>query len=213
MRRLLMPLAAMVLGCQAYSVHVPLRVERQVAAMASARALPDLSASMVILPSTAAEHPVTTLTSLDLPVLWNLALANNPSLREAAAEVEAALGKRIQAAKYPNPRLAYSQENLGTSVEPAGAVKVHITQEILTAGKRPLDVAIAAEGFDEASLALLGRKFDVLTRIRRATYDYLGGLNTVRLNEETVTSLEQGFEITRKQVEEAKTRPRTDLLR
>jgi cobalt-zinc-cadmium efflux system outer membrane protein len=208
MRRMLIPLAAAVLGCQADSVYVPLRVESQVAAVASARALPDLSTVSVI-----TDHPITKLQSLDLPVLWNLALANNPTLREAAAEVEAALGRRIQAAKYPNPRLAYSQENLGTSVEPAGAVKVQITQEILTAGKRPLDVAIAAQGFDEASLALLGRKFDVLTRIRRAYYEYLGGLDTVRVNEETVASLEQGSEITRKQVEEAKTRPRTDLLR
>lgn len=213
MRSLLLPLAATFLGCQPYAVHVPLRVEQQVAAVASARALPDPATGPVVLPTAAANHPIPELTALDLPVLWNLALANNPSLREAAAEVEAALGRRIQAAKCPNPRLAYSQENLGTSAEPAGAVKVEITQEILTAGKRPLDVAIAAEGFDEASLAMLGRKFDVLTRIRRAYYEYLGGLNTVRVNEETVASLEQGWEITRKQVEEARTRPRTDLLR
>lgn len=213
MRRVMIPLAATVLGCQTYAVHVPPRVERQVESVASARALPDVSVGPVILPSAAADRPSAALPSLDLAVLWNLALANNPSLREAAAELEAALGRRIQAAKYPNPRLVYSQENLGTSVEPAGAVRVQFTQEILTAGKRPLDVAIATEGFDEAALALLGRKFDVLTRIRRATYEYLGGLNTVRVNEETVASLEQGFEITRKQVEEAKTRPRTDLLR
>jgi cobalt-zinc-cadmium efflux system outer membrane protein len=150
---------------------------------------------------------------LDLPTLWNLALTNNASLREAAAEVEAALGRRIQAAKYPNPHLAYSQDNLGTSVEPAGAVKVEITQEILTGGKRRLDVAIAAQGADEATLALLARKFDVLSRIRRGYYEYLGGLHTVRVNEETVASLEHGLQITRQQVEEAKTRPRTDLLR
>jgi cobalt-zinc-cadmium efflux system outer membrane protein len=151
--------------------------------------------------------------TVDLPTLWNLALTNNPSLREASAEVEAALGRRIQAAKYPNPHLAYSQDNLGTSVEPAGAVKVEITQEILTGAKRRLDMAIAAQGTEEASLALLARKFDVLTRIRRAYYEYLGGLQTVRANEETVASLEQGLLITRKQVEEVKTRPRTDLLR
>src|SRR5438445_7415661 len=99
MRRMLLPLAATVLGCQAYCAHVPLRVESQVAAVASARTLPDLSASMVILPTAAADHPTTVLPSLDLPVLWNLALANNPTLREAAAEVEAALGRRVQAAK------------------------------------------------------------------------------------------------------------------
>jgi cobalt-zinc-cadmium efflux system outer membrane protein len=208
---MLLPLAATFVGCQAYSVHVPLRVETDVAAVATVRVLPD-SFTVPANPAPAAEHPVP-LTSLDLSVLWNLALANNSSLREAAAEVEAALGRRVQAAKYPNPRLALSQENLGTSVEPAGAVKVQIAQEILTAGKRPLDVAIAAKGQDDAFLALLGRKFDVLTRIRRAYYDYLGALHTLRVNEETVVSLEQGFEITRKQVEEAKTRPRTDLLR
>jgi outer membrane protein TolC len=92
-------------------------------------------------------------------------------------------------------------------------VKLEITQEIFTGGKRRLDVAIAAQGADEASLALLVRKFDVLTRIRRAYYEYLGGLQTVQVNEETVASLEQGLLVTRKQVEEAETRPRTDLLR
>jgi cobalt-zinc-cadmium efflux system outer membrane protein len=209
MRRVLLPLAAAVLGCRTCSVHAPLDVERQVAAVASARTLPDSSTML----SSDSEHPITTLQSLDLPVLWDLALANNPALREAAAEVEAALGRRVQAAKHPNPHLAYSQENLGTSIEPAGAVRVQITQEIMTAGKRPLDMAIAAEGLDEATLALLGRKFEVLTRIRRAYYDYLGGLHTVRVNEETVANLEQGYEITRKQVVEARTRPRSDLLR
>src|SRR5207244_1772183 len=141
------------------------------------------------------------------------ALVHNPTLREAAAELEAARGRHLQAAKYPNPRLAYSQENLGTSMGPAGAVKVEITQEILIAGKRPLDLAIATDGSDEALLALLGRKFDVLTRLRRAYYEYLGGLDSVRVHEETVASLEQGVALTRKLVEEAKTRPRTDLLR
>jgi cobalt-zinc-cadmium efflux system outer membrane protein len=213
MRRMLLPLAVTVLGCQAYTVDAMLGVERQVAAVAFTWALPDPCPDSVILPPTAATPAVMPLHSLDLPVLWNLALAHNPSLREAAADVEAALGRRIQAGKYSNPRLGYSEENLGTSAGPAGAVKVQITQEIVTAGKRRLDRAIAAEGADEASLALLGRKFEVLTRIRRAYYEYLGGLDTVRVNEESVATLEQGLRITRKQVEEAKTRPRTDLLR
>src|SRR5438132_1469037 len=213
MRRMLLPLVATVLGCKSYCVDTPLRVENQVAAVAATRALPDSAGSTLTLPAAAASPSVAQLGSLDLPVLWDLALANNPSLREAAAELEGALGRRIQAEKYPNPRAAYSQENLGTSVEPAGAVKLELTQEIITAGKRRLDMAIAAEGADEGSLALLARKFDVLTRIRRAYYEYLGALNTVRVNEDSVASLEQGLRITRRQVEEAKTRPRTDSLR
>jgi cobalt-zinc-cadmium efflux system outer membrane protein len=92
-------------------------------------------------------------------------------------------------------------------------VKVEVNQEIVTGGKRRLDVAIAARGTDEAFLALLGRKFEVLTRVRRAYYELLGGRVAVRVNEEVVAGLEEGLEITRRQVEQARTRPRTDLLR
>src|SRR5439155_25145348 len=153
------------------------------------RPLPERATDSVVLPTAATASPPT-LPALDFAVLWSLALVHNPTLREAAAELEAARGRHLQAAKYPNPRLAYSQENLGTSMGPAGAVKVEITQEILTAGKRPLDLAIATDGSDEALLGLLGRKFDVLTRLRRAYYEYLGGLDSVRVHEETVASLE-----------------------
>src|SRR5437764_527992 len=126
MRRMLLLLAATILGCQACPVDTALDVEGQVATVAFARALPDTSGSPLILP--AATAPGMPLQSLDLAALWNLALANSPSLREAAADVEVALGRRLQAEKYPNPRLGYSEENLGTSAGPAGAVKVQVTQ-------------------------------------------------------------------------------------
>jgi cobalt-zinc-cadmium efflux system outer membrane protein len=213
MRRLVMLLLATVLGCRTYSLDAPLQVEARIATLAVTQAVSDSPPSTAVLSSDAEDRSVISLGKFDLAALWNLAVANNPSLREAAAEVEAAFGRRIQAGKYPNPHVAYSQENLGTSVEPAGAVKVEVTQEIVTAGKRRLDVAMATESTAAAHLALLGRKFDVLTRIRRAYYAYLGGFNTVSVNEQTVAGLEQGLEITRKQVEEAKTRPRTDLFR
>jgi cobalt-zinc-cadmium efflux system outer membrane protein len=149
---------------------------------------------------------------LDLPALWKLTLANNPALREAAANLEAARGRLIQAGKYPNPRFSYSEEELGTSQGPPGTAILEVNQEIVTAGKRRLDKAVARRWTDAASVALLGRKFEVLSRVRRAYYDYLAWQYTVQVNEEVVTALRQGLEITRKQVEEVKTRPRTDLL-
>lgn len=214
MRRILPPLLAAVLGCRACPVDAPPRLEGPVAAVAPAGALLAPPAEPLSLPPLMSPAiPASLPGPPDLPALWSLALAHNPSLREAAAEVEAARGRSIQAAQYPNPRLAYSQENLGTSPNAAGAVKFVITQEIVTGGKRGLDVAIASGAADEAKLAALGRKFDVLTRVRRAYYEYLGAFEAVRVNEETVASLDQGLRITREQVEVIKSRPRTDLLR
>jgi cobalt-zinc-cadmium efflux system outer membrane protein len=149
----------------------------------------------------------------DLPTLWKLALANNPTLREAAADVEAARGQWIQAGKYPNPRFAYRETVLGTSQDPAGDLSLEGTQEIVTAGKRRLDLAIAARGTDVAAMAYRGRQLEVLSRIRRAYHDYLGWAYTLRVSGEVVAALEESVRIVRRQVEEAKIRPRTDLVR
>src|SRR5439155_21612 len=97
--------------------------------------------------------------------------------------------------------------------EPKGNQTVEVTQEILTAGKRPLDRAAAGRGLDAAVLGLAGRKFEALTRLRRSYYDYQSLAYAQEVNRQVVTALEQGVEITRKLVEEVKTRPRTDLLR
>src|SRR5262249_19508642 len=114
------------------------------------------------------EAPCTPAGTLNLPSLWELALAQNPALREAEAGIGEARGGLTRAQKYPNRKFASPEETLGPSGGPAGMVKSELNQEIVTAGKRRLDMAIARRGMDEATLALVGRRFDVLTRVRRA---------------------------------------------
>src|SRR5262249_17512534 len=79
--------------------------------------------------------------------------------------------------------------------------------------KRRLDLAIATRGADQAFIALLGRKFEVLARVRRAYYNFVAQAHTVRVHDEVLATLGQAVELTRKQVEDVKSRPRTDLLR
>jgi outer membrane protein, heavy metal efflux system len=150
---------------------------------------------------------------LDLAALWNLALANNPTLVEAAAEAEAAGGRLTQAAKYPNPRFVYRESVLGTRQDPTGDLTLEASQEIVTAGKRRLDIAIAASGVNVASLAYQGKVFEALTRVRRLYSDYLSWQTSLQFSGATVAALEEGVEITRRHVEEAQIRPRTDLVR
>jgi cobalt-zinc-cadmium efflux system outer membrane protein len=204
MRRTL-PLLLLAVGCS-HAEFVPGLIEDHVAAIAAARAEPLLTPCA----TPPAELPEG---QIDLAALWDLALSRNPSLREAAAEVEAAHGRLIQAGLYPNPRLAYHGEEIGSSEAPKGNDAVEASQEILTAGKRKLAQEAAGRGLDAAGAALLGRKFEVLTRLRRAWYDYLALAYTLQVNAETTASLEESVKTTRNLVEVVKSRPRTDLVR
>lgn len=199
-------------GCQFGPRAGPLNVEPHIAAVAPARipAVPELAN---VLPAYELADTTVAQGLLDLPIIWDLTLANNPSLREAAADVEAARGRLVQAGLYPNPRLLYGQDTIGSRIARQGNFLAEVNQEIVTAGKRRLDMAVASRQADVASLALLGRKFDVLTRVRHAYYNYVGWVGTVKTNEEIVAVLENGLKITRRLVEEVKTRPQTDLIR
>jgi cobalt-zinc-cadmium efflux system outer membrane protein len=205
MFRRFVPLLVLALGCRSSSAPVPAAIEGAIVGLAPP------GATVEIIPcQPAAPSP---LARLDLPALWSLALSHNPGLREAAAAVEAARGRAIQAGLYPNPRVRYNQDTIGSNIAPAGNISIEVNQEIVTAGKRKLDRAIAATDTSVASVGLVGRKFETLTRIRRAYYDYLSLLYTLRVNRQAVETLQRGVEVTRRQVEEAKARPRTDLIR
>lgn len=153
------------------------------------------------------------LERLDLHALWEIALSHNPTLREAAADVEAARGRLIQAGLYPNPRFRYNHDIIGSNLAPQGNYSFEVAQEIVTAGKRKLEVAAAGMETSAAAEGLITRKFETLTRIRRAYYDYLNLLYTMQVNQRAVATLERGVKVTRRQVEEARSRPRSDLIR
>src|SRR5262245_55416789 len=98
-------------GCTSAGVAVHLAIEGHVEAVALAKA-------QDVVPCTAAQPAPTLVGPLRLPVLWGLALARNPALREAAADVEAAHGRLIQAGLYPNPHLLYNQDTVGSRIAP-----------------------------------------------------------------------------------------------
>jgi cobalt-zinc-cadmium efflux system outer membrane protein len=203
MRKFLALLLLTVGGCKAGPHATPPHLENTLATLTN----PPSAPLEPVPPTLNPDRP------LDLPALWELAQAYNPSLREAAADVEAARGRRVQAGLYPNPRVLYDQDTIGSRIARQGNFTVQMTQEVVTAGKRRLDMGVASVETDVAVLALLGRRFEVLTRIRRAYHTFVGWGILVRTSEEVVAALEQGARATRRLVEEAKTRPRTDLLR
>ena len=77
-----------------------------------------------------------------------LAAENNPGLRQAASDVEAARGLMIQAGLYPNPNIGYGNNpdnnNTGSGVQGA-----FVEQLIKTGGK--LTIAVAGRGWPWSS--------------------------------------------------------------
>jgi cobalt-zinc-cadmium efflux system outer membrane protein len=203
----LLPLLVLALGCQTTRdlADVARTVEGLTLEVASARPAPVPGPATTTIPFPADR--------LDLPTLWGLALGSNPALREAVADVEAARGRQVQAGLYPNPRVLYTEDTIGSRAARQGNISIQASQEILTAGKFHLDRAVAGQETASATVGLVGKRFDILTRIRRAYYDYLALHALAQLNGVTVASLEKGVEITRQQVEKAKTRPLAELLR
>ena len=190
------PIAAVLLagiGCGHLDYEPTLRTEQHIAAVVPTKAEPlvqpstDFSDKPLISP----DKPI------DLALLWDLTLVNQPRLREASADVDAAHGRLIQAGLYPNPRLIYNGDEIGLAEAPKGNQIAMLSQEIVTGGKLELGQAAAARGLDAAGVALLSRKFEVLDRIRRAYYDYIALGNTLKSYDTVVASLEQGVEITR----------------
>ena len=106
------------------------------------------------------------LESVDLALLWQIAQEHNAILREAAAEVQEARGRAVQASKYPNPTFFYTGDALGDRASPSGAASFLLTQEILTAGKGRLDEAVANSSIEIASITMSAKEFQVLAAIR-----------------------------------------------
>ncbi|MEX2139092.1 MAG: hypothetical protein WD894_07520 [Pirellulales bacterium] len=71
---------------------------------------------------------------LTLADLERIALANNPTLTQLFARVQAARGAWLQAGLYPNPKVAYQGSEIGNE-NTAGLQGGFVEQEIVTHGQ------------------------------------------------------------------------------
>jgi cobalt-zinc-cadmium efflux system outer membrane protein len=99
-----------------------------------------------------------------------LAERSHPKLRAAAAAVEAARGKAVQARLYPNPVIAgFSPQIAGDQSQWSGTV----AQDLVTAGKLRLAQQAALREVQKAEYELVRTRFDVLADVRQNFYALL----------------------------------------
>ena len=109
---------------------------------------------------------------LDLPALQALALANNPTVQQAATDVQAARGGMIQAGLYPNPSVGYQGDEIGSG-KTAGQQGGYIEQTIKTGGKLKLARAVAEADLRNAEVALRKVTSDVISQVRSGYFAVL----------------------------------------
>lgn len=131
--------------------------------------------------------------ALDLALLQTIALANNPSLREAAAQVESARGRWRQAGLWANPTVGYSGQQLGSHgvAEQQGVV---VGQELSTGGKLRLNRAalnLEIERFERQYQTQRGR---VLTDVTISYYEVLAAQRQIEASEQLVGIGDKVFE-------------------
>lgn len=147
---------------------------------------------------------------LTLEALESLALADNPALAEAAAEVRAARGEQYQAGRPPNPTFGYLGSEIGND-DKAGQQGFVVGQEFIRGNKLGLSSAVAAREAERREQVYAARQRRVLTDLRIAFYEAYLAQRRVELAANLQTIGRQAV-ATAKTLIEAQEGRRTDLL-
>jgi cobalt-zinc-cadmium efflux system outer membrane protein len=130
--------------------------------------------------ATKAEPAAQAPPGLALADLEQIAFQNNPTLARAAARMQAAQGRQVQAGRYPNPVVGYHATQIGNRGT-SGQQGVFVSQRFITAGKLELDQEIVGKEIDEAHFRFHGQEQRVLSDVRVRFYDALVAQKRVEL--------------------------------
>lgn len=141
---------------------------------------------------------------LNLRSAVDTAMAQNPTLRAAAAELDANDGTVRQAGLIPNPVLGVDQEDVksGTRV-----TTVQLSQTLEMGGKRAARVDVAQRGKDIAAVDLVARRADVRASAIQAFFDALTAQERVKVVEESLRIANSGADAATRRVTAGKVSP------
>ncbi|HEV3142828.1 MAG TPA: TolC family protein [Gemmataceae bacterium] len=111
--------------------------------------------------------------TLSLPALEQLASEHNPTLWQAAANIEAAQGRAQQAGLYPNPTVGYAGERIGAAGSAGEMQGMFIDQTIVTAGKLKLNRAKYSQEVTQTAALALAQQYRVVNSVRIRFYQLL----------------------------------------
>lgn len=142
------------------------------------------------------ENPPAPLIALE--ELEQMALASNPTLRQADAEIRTSKARQLQSGLYPNPRVGYSGEEIRGGSFGGGQQGFFVSQTFVTAGKLGLSRKIFGQEVRISEIEAEEQRLRVLNAVRLAYYRVLAAqemLDTdkdlLRITEDTLKTTQQ----------------------
>jgi cobalt-zinc-cadmium efflux system outer membrane protein len=130
-----------------------------------------------------AQAPDQTQKIITLEELQQMALQNNPTLAQSAANIRAAEGRRKQSGLYPNPTVGYQGEEIRGGSFRGGEQGFFVQQDIVMGGKLGLNRKIFEQEKKQAETEADEQKLRVLTNVRMSYIQVLAAQQTLELRQ------------------------------
>src|SRR5258708_17632903 len=120
---------------------------------------------LVTLPGRA-QAPASEQKTITLDELQQMALQNNPTFAQSAANIKAAEGRKKQSGLYPNPTIGYQGEQIRGGSFHGGEQGFFVQQDIVMGGKLGLNRKIFDQELKQAQTEAAERKLRAVTNGR-----------------------------------------------
>jgi cobalt-zinc-cadmium efflux system outer membrane protein len=130
-----------------------------------------------------AQTPASEQKTITLEELQQMALQSNPTFAQAAANIQAAEGRKKQAGLYPNPTVGYQGEQIRGGSFHGGEEGFFVQQDIVLGGKLGLNRKIFDQELKQAETEAEEQKLRVLTNVRMFYIQALAAQQTLELRQ------------------------------
>src|ERR1700675_1788753 len=130
-----------------------------------------------------AQTPVTDEKTITLEELQQMALKNNPTFGQSAANIEAAEGRKKQSGLYPNLTVGYQGEQIRGGSCHGGEQGFFVQQDIVLGGKLGLNRKIFEQELKQAETEAEEQKVRVVTSVRMSCIQALAAQQTLELRQ------------------------------
>ena len=131
-----------------------------------------------------AQTPASEQKTITLEELQRMALQNNPTFAQSAANVQAAEGRKKQSGLYPNPTVGYQGEQVRGGSFHGGEQGFFIQQDIVMGGKLGLNRKIFDQELKQAETEVGEQKLRVVTNVRMSYIQALAAQQTLELRQD-----------------------------